>query len=148
MTKDPDGWRLARRLPGLLPAFGQFDLVLDPGEKKLLSIDERSFAADWRAVEQAIAGTREGLELRFLGAAASPPLRVTVEGFRPDAAAEPFALEESDRFAWRASPAGHVLTAALDVAADVDGFLVTGPPSDLKITVESHGCVELTSIRK
>ncbi len=143
-TKDPDGWRLARRLPQLLPALGRFDLVADPGETRLLAIDERSFAADWRAVEQAIAGTREGLELRFLGAAGSPPLRVKVEGFSPGAGAEPFALEESDRFAWRPSPAGPVLTATLDVAADVDGFLVTGPPSDLRITVESEGCSELT----
>ncbi len=143
-TKDPDGWRLARRLPDLLPALGRFDLATDPAEKKLLPIDERSFPADWRAVEQAIAGTREGLELRFLGAAASPALRVTVEGFPPDAAVEPFALEESDRFSWRPSPAGHVLTATLDVAADVDGFLVAGPASDLEITAESEGCAELT----
>jgi len=143
-TKDPDGWLLSRRLPGLLPALGRFDLAADPGETRLLAIDERSFAADWRAVEQAIAGTREGLELRFLGAAGSPPLRVKVEGLPPGAAVEPFALEESDRFAWRLSPAGGVLTATLDVAADVDGFLATGPESGLKITVESEGCAELT----
>jgi hypothetical protein len=37
-----------------------------------------------------------------------------------------------------------VLTATLDVAADVDGFLVTGPESGLRITVESEGCAELT----
>ena len=143
-TQDPDGWLLARRLPGLLPALGRFDLAADPGETRLLAIDERSFAADWRAVEQAIAGTREGLELRFLGTAGSPPLRVRVEGLPPGAGVEPFALEESDRFAWISSPASGVLTATLDVAADVDGLLVAGPESDLKITVESAGCVELT----
>jgi arylsulfatase A-like enzyme len=143
-TKDSDGWLLARRLPDLLPALGRFDLAADPGETRLLAIDERSFAADWRALEQAIAGTREGLELRFLGAAGSPPLRVKVEGLPPDAGVEPFALEESDSFAWRPSPAGRVLTATLDIAADVDGFLITGPESDLKMTVESDGCAELT----
>jgi arylsulfatase A-like enzyme len=143
-TKDPDGWNLARRLPGLLPALGRFDLAADPGETRLLAIDERSFAADWRAVEQAISGTREGLELRFLGAAGSPPLRVKVEGLPPGAAVEPFALEESDTFVWRPSQASSVLTATLDVAADVDGFLVSGPESALKITVESEGCAELT----
>ncbi len=117
---------------------------MDPGERRLLAIDERSFADDWRAVEQAIAHTREGLELRFLGAVGSPPLRIKVEGLPSGAGMEPFALEESDRFAWRPSPAGPVLTATLDVAADVDGFLVTGPESGLKITVESDGCAELT----
>ena len=143
-TKDPDGWLLARRLPDLLPALGRFDLAADPRETKLLAIDERSFAADWRAVEQAIAGTREGLELRFLGAAGSPPLRVKVEGLPPGAGVEPFALEESDRFAWISSPAGSSLTATLDIAGGVDGFLVTGPESGLRITVESDGCAELT----
>ncbi len=143
-TKDPDGWLLARRLPDLLPALGRFDLAADPRETRLLAIDERSFAADWRAVEQAIAGTRDGLELRFLGAPGSPPLRVKVEGLPPGAGVQPFALEESDRFAWISSPAGSALTATLDIAADVDGFLVTGPESGLRITVESDGCAELT----
>jgi hypothetical protein len=142
--KDPDGWLLARRLPELLPALGRFDLAADPGETRLLPIDERSFAADWRAVEQAIAGTREGLELRFLGAAGSPPLHVRVAGFPPAAGVEPFALEESDSFEWRPSPKGRVLTARLNIAADADGFLITGPESDLEMTVESDGCVELT----
>jgi arylsulfatase A-like enzyme len=143
-TKDPDGWLLARRLPDLLPSLGRFDLAADPRETRLLAIDERSFAADWRAVEQAIAGTREGLELRFLGAPGSPPLRIRVEGLPPGARVEPFALEQSDRFAWVSSPAGSVLTATLDIAADVDGFLITGPDSGLRITVESDGCAELT----
>jgi arylsulfatase A-like enzyme len=143
-AKDPDGWLLAKRLPELLPGLGRFDLAADPGEKKLLAIDERSFAADWHAVETAIAGTHEGLELRFLGGAGSPPLRVRVDGLPTGASLEPFALEESDRFALISSKAGSVLTATLDVAAGVDGFLIGGPESDLKMTVESEGCVELT----
>jgi hypothetical protein len=142
--KDPDGWLLARRLPDLLPALGRFDLGADPGETRLLPIDDGSFAADWRAVELAIAGTHEGLELRFLGAADSPPLRVRVEGLPPGAGVEPFALETSDSFAWRPTPAGGVLTATLNIAADVDGFLITGPESDLKMTVESNVCADLT----
>ncbi|HYR45501.1 MAG TPA: sulfatase, partial [Thermoanaerobaculia bacterium] len=142
--KDPDGWLLARRLPDLLPPLGRYDLLADPGETRLLPIDEAGFAADWRAVEHAIAGTRAGLEWRFLGGAGSAPMRVAVEGFPADAEAEPFAFEVSDELSWRQTPSGRVLTAALDVAGDVDGFLVTGPASDLKLTVESEGCVELT----
>ena len=95
-------------------------------------------------MEQAIAGTHEGLEIRFLGAAGSPPLRVKLEGLPPGAGVEPFALEESDRFAWISSQAGGVLTAALRIAADVDGFRIPGPESDLKLTVELDGCVDLT----
>ncbi len=142
--KDPDGWALARRLPGLLPALGRYDLTADPGETRLLGIDDRTFPADWRAVEQAIAGTHEGLEIRFLGAAGSPPLRVKLEGFPSGAGVEPFALEESDRYAWISSKAGGVLTATLDIASDVDGFWITGPETDLKLTVELDGCADLT----
>ena len=142
-TKDPDGWILAQRLPDLLPGLGRFDLAADPAEKKLLPIDEASFAADWRAIEHAIAGTREGLELRLVAAAGSPPLRVVVEGFPPGASAEPFALEQSDAFAWISSRSVRTLTATLDARADVDGFLVGGPASDLKVTVFSDGCVDL-----
>jgi arylsulfatase A-like enzyme len=143
-TKDPDGWLLAKRLPDLLPALGRYDLTADPGEKKLLAIDDRTFAADWRAIEQAIAGTHEGLEIRILGASGSPPLRVRVEGLPPGAGVEPFALEESDRFAWISSPAGSALTATLDIAEDVDGFRITGPETDLKLTVDLDGCADLT----
>jgi hypothetical protein len=95
-------------------------------------------------VEHAIAGTRAGLEWRFFGGADSAPLRLAVEGFPAGAEAEPFAFEAGDKLSWRRTPSGRVLTAALDVAGDVDGFLVTGPASDLKLTVESEGCVELT----
>ncbi len=143
-TKDPDGFLLARRLPSLMPSLGRYDLAGDPRELTLLGIDESSFAADWRAVEEAISGTHEGLEIRFLGGAGSPPLRVRVEGLPPGAGVEPFALEESDRFAFVSSPAGGVLTATLGIAADVDGFLITGPESDLKLTVESNVCADLT----
>jgi arylsulfatase A-like enzyme len=143
-AKDPDGWLLARRLPDRLPALGRFDLAVDPGETKLLGIDEKTFPAQWRAVEQAIAGTREGFELRFLGGANAPRLRIVVDGFPAADTVEPFALDAADTFTWRPSPTGHALTAALDIAGDVDGFLVSGPSSDLKMTVESEGCVELT----
>jgi arylsulfatase A-like enzyme len=143
-AKDPDGWLLAHRLPERLPALGRFDLATDAGETKLLGIDEHEFAGEWRAVEQAIAGTREGLELRFLGGAGAPRLRVVVEGFPAGDTVEPFALDAVDAFAWRPSPPGRALTATLDIAGDVDGFLVSGPPSDLKLTVESEGCVELS----
>src|SRR5207245_8599692 len=87
---------------------------------------------------------RSGLELRFLGSAGSAPMRFVLEGFPSGAAAEPFALDEDDRFTWTPSTSGAVLTGTLDVAADVDGFLVTGPASDLKLTVESGGCGDLT----
>ena len=141
---DLNGRRLALRLRDLLPGLGRFDLLADPGETRLLPVDEKTFASDWRAVERAISGTREGLELRFLGRAGSPPLRLRVEGFPVGSRAQPFGLEPSDEFGWRETPTGSVLTARLEIAADVDGFLVTGPPSDLKMTVESEGCVELT----
>ena len=143
-TKDPDGFLLARRLPSLMPSLGRYDLAGDPRELTLLGIDESTFPADWRAVEQAIAGTHEGLEIRFLGAAGSPPLRARVEGLPPGAGVEPFALEESDRYAFVSSQAGGVLTATLGVAGDVDGFLISGPESDLKLTVETNGCADVT----
>jgi len=142
--KDPDGWLLARRLPEVLPPLGRYDLLADPGETRLLPIDEAGFAVDWRAVERAIAATREGLEWRFLGGPGSAPLRIVIEGFPASAEAEPFGFEASDELSWRRTASGGVLTATLDVADDVDGFLVTGPASDLKLTVESGGCVELT----
>src|SRR5207245_9563295 len=98
--RDPDGWLLARRLPNLLPPLGRYDLLADPGEARLLPIDEAGFAADWRAVEHAIAGTRAGLEWRFLGGADSAPLRLAVEGFPEGAEAEPFAFEAGDELSW------------------------------------------------
>ncbi len=105
-VKDPPGYRLARLLPGILPALGSFDLARDPGETRLLPIDHATFGADWQAIERAMAHTRRGLELRAVGPGPGAGLDLTVEGFGAAASVEPFALEEDDEFSWTRSASG------------------------------------------
>jgi Sulfatase len=144
-VKDPPGYRLARRLPDLLPGLGNFDLAADPGEAKLLPIDRGSFPADWRAVERAMAHTRRGIELRLLGAGSPSALQVTVGGLTVGASVEPFALEENDRFSWSRSPSGSALTAQLDLSDGLDGFRFDDASgADLSITVGgAETCAQL-----
>jgi arylsulfatase A-like enzyme len=139
-VKDPDGFRLARRLPEMLPAFGRYDLVLDPSEKTLLPADAATLAADWRAIEHAWSGTRSGLELRIVGGTGA--LSLTISGFSKDAHAEPFARKENDQFAWNCGAPGCALTARINLDSGVAGFSFAGPPSDLTLTVEG-GCAAL-----
>jgi hypothetical protein len=143
--RDPDGHRLAAGLPKVLPALGRFDLASDPGETRLLPVDPETFAADWRSIEHAIGGAREGLELRFLGDASASALRVTVAGFPGDAAIEPFALEKEDRFFWKRTASGLSLEARLAVRSDVDGFRIQGAgQGDLEVSVSAeNGCAVL-----
>jgi arylsulfatase A-like enzyme len=142
-VKDPPGYRLARRLPGILPGIGRFDLAGDPGERRLLPLDRASFPEDWRAVERAIAHTRRGIELRVVGGGAASALELTVSGFGGEASIEPFALDESDRVTFAGPASDRTLDAHLDLSDGVGGLLVedvSGP--DLRITV-SGGCAQL-----
>jgi arylsulfatase A-like enzyme len=139
-VKDPDGYRLAKRLAEILPAFGRYDLASDPAEKTLLPADEASFAADWRAIEYAWSGTRDGLEIRILGGPAK--LSLKIEGFPRDARAEPLGRKEADRIRWDCRASGCALEAELHLAGDVEGFSVSGQPSDLTITADG-GCAAL-----
>jgi len=143
-AKDPPGYRLARRLPGVLPGLGRFDLTADPGERRLLPVDRTSFPEDWRAVERAIAHTRRGIELRVVGGGgATSALELTLSGFGGEASIEPFALDENDRVSWSGPASDRTLHARLDLSDGVDGLLVeevSGP--DLRIAV-SGGCAQL-----
>ena len=145
-VKDPPGYRLARLLPGILPALGSFDLARDPGETRLLPIDHATFGADWQAIERAMAHTRRGIELRAVGPGAGAGLDLTVEGFGAAASVEPFALEEDDRFSWKRSSSGRKLAAALDLSNDVDGFLFddAAGEDDLRVTLRGGAsCAQL-----
>jgi hypothetical protein len=139
-VKDPDGFRLANRLPGILPAFGRYDLLSDRGEKTLLPADTATLAADWRSIEGALRGTREGLEVRILGAA--PKLSLSIEGFPADARAELFGRKLDDRILWNCRVSGCSLSAQLHPEGGVEGFSVSGAPSDLLLTVDG-GCAVL-----
>lgn len=139
-VKDPDGFRLARRLPEMLPAFGRYDLTSDPAEKTLLPADEPTLPADWRAIEHAWSGTRDGLELRIVGGTGA--LSLTIAGFSKDAHGEPFARKENDQFAWNCGTPGCTLTAQVHLDSSVAGFSFAGPPPDLTLTVEG-GCAAL-----
>jgi len=142
-AKDPNGFRLAKRLPSILPGLGRFDLLADPNERKLLPIDQAVFAADWRAIERAMAGTRKGLELRVVSSGGPAAVGFNVGGFSAAAAVEPFALEENDRFSWDRSGSGRSLAARLDVSDGVDGFLFSeAPKGSLRIKLED-GCLQL-----
>jgi arylsulfatase A-like enzyme len=138
--KDPDGALLAKRLPGLLPAFGRFDLASDPGETKLLPADASTFAADWRSIEGAWSGTRDGLEIRVVGATA--PLSLEIDGLPAEARAEPFGGKPEDRVDWSCRAGRCRLSARLDTGGAVEGFSVAGPPSDLTLTARG-GCAAL-----
>jgi arylsulfatase A-like enzyme len=107
-SKDPAGHRLAIRLPRFQPGLARFDLAADPGEKQRLPIDRSTFAADWQSIERAIAHTRRGLEIRVAGTGA---VRLRVVGLSADAAVEPFALEENDRFERTRASSGAALEA-------------------------------------
>jgi hypothetical protein len=139
-VKDPDGFRLAERLSAMLPAFGRYDLVGDPAESALLPADEASLAADWRAIEHAWSGTRDGLELRIVGGTGA--LSLTMAGFSKGTRAEPFARKQNDEFAWNCGPQGCTLKARMHLESGVAGFSFAGPPSDLTLTAEG-GCVAL-----
>lgn len=119
---DLPGYRLAKRLPSILPGLARFDLAEDPGQTRRLAADAATFPDDWRAIERAMAHTRRGLELRVTGAG---QVAIRIDGFPRAAAAEPFALEEEDRFAWNRTASGPALSARLDPSDGVDGFLFT-----------------------
>lgn len=144
-VKDPPGYRLARLLPGILPALGSFDIARDPGETRLLPIDRATFAADWRAIERAMAHTRRGFELRAVGPGAPAGLDLAVEGLGAKASVELFALEEDDRFSWSRLASGRKLAARLDLSNDLDGFLFDDALAggDLRITVGGGSCAQL-----
>jgi arylsulfatase A-like enzyme len=144
-VKDPAGYRLALRLPELMPGLGCFDLAADPGETRLKPVDRSSFPADWRAVERAMGRTRRGIEMRVVGARSPSALVVTVEGLSREASLEPFALEENDRFSWNRTPSGRTLTAELDLSDGIDGFRFEDPStSGLRVRIgDAGGCAEL-----
>jgi arylsulfatase A-like enzyme len=139
-AKDPDGALLAKTLPGRLPAFGRFDLLSDPGETKLLPADASTLAADWRSIEGAWSGTRDGLEIRVVGAAA--PLSLEIDGFSPEARAEPFGQKPEDRAEWVCRTGRCRLSAELHAEGAVAGFSISGPPSDLTLTARG-ACASL-----
>jgi arylsulfatase A-like enzyme len=132
--KDPDGALLARRLPELLPAFGRFDLSSDPGETKLLPADASRLPYDWRSIEGAWSGTRDGLEIRIVGAPG--PLSLEVDGFPADARAEPFGRKPEDRVDWSCRAGRCRLVAELHPEGAVQGFSIAGPPADLTLTAK------------
>ncbi len=133
---DPSGHRLALRLREILPGLGTFDLARDPGEKNLLPIDPATFPDDWRSIEQAIAHTRRGVELRAVEPGATAPIEISVEGFGPAATAEPFAFEEDDRLSWQRPGGRPKLTARLDLSDGIDGARLDGTDGgDLRLTV-------------
>src|SRR5262249_19093299 len=132
--KDPDGALLAKRLPGLLPAFGRFDLSADPGEGKLLPADASTLSSDWRSIEGAWSGTRDGLEIRIVGAPGPPSLEI--DGFAGEARAEPFGRRPEDRVDWSCRAGRCRLLAELHPVAAVQGFSIAGPPSDLTVTAK------------
>ena len=137
---DSAGYRLAKRLPQILPGLARFDLAADPGETKRLPVDAAKFPDDWRAIERAMAHTRRGLELRFTG---SGPVAIRVEGFPRAASAEPFALEEEDRVSWSRPASGAQLSARLDPSDGVDGLLVSdagGGSLRLRVDSAPGGC--------
>ena len=120
---DPAGFRLAKRLPSILPGLARFDLAADPGERNRLPADRATLPDDWRAIERAMAHTRRGLELRLTGAG---PVAFRIDGLPRDAAAEPFALEEGDRFDWSRTASGAEVSAIVDPSDGVDGLLFSG----------------------
>jgi arylsulfatase A-like enzyme len=121
-SADPQGFRLAKRLPEILPGLARFDLAADPGETRRLPVDGATFPDDWRAIERAMAHTRRGLELRVTGGG---PVAIRIDGFPHAAAAEPFALDEEDRFSWSRTASGPALSARVDPSDGVDGFLLS-----------------------
>ena len=139
-AKDPNGYRLARRLPSILPGLARFDLAADPAETRPLAAAGGRFARDWEAIERAIAHTRRGIEVRALGAS---PVALRVEGLGAKSSAEEFGLEEDDRLAVSAGRAGTSAAARLDPSDGVDGFrLEDASAGDLRIVLES-GCARL-----
>ena len=119
-ASDLPGYRLAKRLPEILPGLARFDLAADAGETRRLAVDAATFPDDWRAIERAMAHTRRGLELRVTGGG---PVAIRIDGFPRSAAAEPFAREDDDRFSWSRTASGAALSARIDPSDGVDGFL-------------------------
>jgi hypothetical protein len=146
--KDPDGWKMARRLPGLLPALGRYDLVNDPGEKTLLPIDPGTFGDDWRSIELAIAHTRMGLEFRLIAYDEGPERTIAVEGLPAGAIVEPFGLEADDRVSLERT---RLVLTTRTAGGDVDGFIVRGTFDPAGITIagpDTDSCTELVTTRR
>ncbi len=141
-AKDPRGYRLALLLREILPGLARFDLEADPGEESVRPIDRQTFGKDWRSIEEAIAHTRRGTELRFTG---TGRLDVRVDGLAAAATIEPFAFEEDDRLVWNRTASGESIAARLDLSDGVDGLQIAGEPAgSLRITVGSaSGCAVL-----
>ncbi|MCM2317271.1 MAG: sulfatase [Thermoanaerobaculia bacterium] len=145
-TKDPDGAKLARRLPSLLPALGSFDLAADPRELELRPVNPATFGDDWRSIEVGIAHTRAGIEVRVMSPRGGGRIELAFDGVAKQGSLEPFALEEKDSL----ELSGDALVLAGEVAGDADGFLLragatpgTGP---LGVTLRNAGgCVELVT---
>jgi arylsulfatase A-like enzyme len=136
--RDPDGYRLAQQLPQHLPALARFDSDSDPRETRTLPPDPKTFPTDWRAIEHAIAGTRKGLEVRFLGDASAAPFSIEIGGLSERAVVEPFALESDDRFSWHRSRSGGRLEVRLGLKSDVDGFRIeSSGEGDVRLTLSS-----------
>lgn len=148
-AKDPDGAKLARRLPSLLPSLGSFDLTSDARELELLPVDPATFGDDWRSIEVGIAHTRSGTEVRVISPRSGGRIELAFDGVSKQGSLEPFALEERDSL----ELAGDSLVLAGDVASDVDGFLLRAgatPGSEpLGVTLRNAGgCVELVTTER
>lgn len=148
-VKDPDGAKLARRLPSLLPSLGGFDLSSDARELELLPVDPATFGDDWRSIEVGIAHTRSGIEVRVMSPRGGGRIELAFDGVAKHGSLEPFALETQESLELD----GDALVMASGVAGDVDGFLLragaepgSGP---LGVTLRNAGgCVELVATER
>jgi len=147
--RDPEGARLALRLPGILPAVGRFDLVGDPGEKNLLPIEAGGVADDWLRIEQAIGGTRKGLEIRAFGPDRMlASLDVRFSGLSRASKIERFALEPDDKVTWEGPAERPELALHWNLGKDSDGALVSSEPIPESLIVrlgKGTGCADLVT---
>ncbi len=91
---DPMAHRVALHLREFMPSLCSFDLVEDPLERHEQPPVAPTEGADWRAIEESLAHTRRGLEVRAMGAATTGRLRFAIEAGSPQV--ERFALEPDD----------------------------------------------------
>jgi len=130
---DPQGHRVAMHLREFMPSFCRFDLRSDPRETTRLSPFGPRLGSEWRSIEESIAHTRRGIEIRVVDGDA--PSHLAFDVALPSSEVEPFALEPDDRVAPNES--GTRFTLAL-TPGDVDGalFHVEG---DAKVTIRPAG---------
>jgi len=135
---DPNGHAIALLLPDITPSLCSFDLASDPGEKRQLSPATAGEGADWRSIEQSIAHTRRGVEVRVLGGPAAAHLRFTVR--TPSTETQEFADEPDDHVTTR----GQTTSFDLELTAgDVDGAMLKAPDdAGVEVALEA-GCARL-----